>query len=195
MITGNYYRFKVVAINVIGKSEFSDPGLIIAATLAGQPGVPVEFSASVDEIEIRWEVPLLGNGGTNITDYKVEWDKGAQNDVYEHLDYTGGYLTYTVTQVKSADFIGGLWYTFRVSAINAIGEGVYSESIAILAAEVPTAPLTPTLVSQTETQIVIRWIAPHDGGSPIRDYEILMDSVGVGNYAALVPTVGNPSTV
>jgi len=102
--------------------------------------VPAEFSASVNEIEIRWEVPLLGNGGTNITDYKVEWDKGRGDDTFDHLAYTGGYLTYIVAQEKSSDFIGGLWYTFRVSAINAIGEGVYSESIPILAAEVPTAP-------------------------------------------------------
>jgi hypothetical protein len=75
-----------------------------------------------------------------------------------------------------------LWYTFRVTAINSIGEGPQTDSIPILAAQVPTAPLTPELHLQTPSQIVLKWQAPYNGGSVIRDYNVLIDSVGIGEY-------------
>lgn len=57
-----------------------------------------------------------------------------------------------------------------VSAINIVGESVASEITTLLAAEVPDPPAAPTLVSQSPTTIVISWVAPHDRGTPIRDY-------------------------
>lgn len=92
-------------------------------------------------------MPALGNGGSNITDYFVYWDRGVGDGNFHYLENTNGYLAYIVSSSKSAYFTGGLWYTFRVTTINAIGESVYAESIPILAAEVPTAPATPTLYS------------------------------------------------
>lgn len=74
------------------------------------------------------------------------WDQGSGDGVFDPLQTTLGYLTFTLDSSKSAAFTGGLWYTFRVAAVNVIGEGPYSESIAILAARVPNAPAVPTLV-------------------------------------------------
>jgi hypothetical protein len=76
----------------------------------------------------------------------VYWDQGRGDNQYDYLSNTLGYVAYTADS-----FTPGLWYTFRVTAVNAIGEGPYSQSIAILAAEVPDAPTVPTLMQQTET--------------------------------------------
>jgi hypothetical protein len=47
-------------------------------------------------------------------------------------------MTLTVTPTSSAFFVAGMWYTFRVTAVNAVGEGPFAESIAILAATSPS---------------------------------------------------------
>ena len=57
----------------------------------------------------------------------------------------------------------------------------------MLAAEVPDTPEPPTFVSQSPTQIVIRWVAPYDRGTPIRDYEVYWDQA-FGSYIMLEPT-------
>jgi hypothetical protein len=43
--------------------------------------------------------------------------------------------------------MGGAWYQFYVSAVNIIGESVYSDIVTVLAAEVPDQPDPPSLVS------------------------------------------------
>jgi hypothetical protein len=124
----------------------------------------------------------------------VYWDQGQGDGNYHYLDNTLGYLTYTVNAEQSSHFLPGLWYVFRVTAINAIGESVYSESIPILAAKVPDAPNAPTLVSQTPTDIVISWTAPYNGGSQIRDYDIYYDANTNGlTFTKLEPSAGGPS--
>jgi hypothetical protein len=123
----------------------------------------------------------------------VYWDQGRGDGVFNFISNTLGYLVYTIDNSESSAYTGGLWYVIRVTAINAIGEGEYSESIAILAAEVPDAPSVPILVQQTVTEIVIRWVAPYNGGSAIRDYEIYMDILGQGDFDLLAPTSGGPT--
>jgi hypothetical protein len=97
-------------------------------------------------IEIRWDAPVF-DGGSIITDYVVYWDEGRGTDEFVVIGNTLAYQTFTINAEKSNLFISGEWYVFRVAAVNIIGEGLYSESVAILAAEVPTAPDMPTLVS------------------------------------------------
>jgi len=48
-----------------------------------------------------------------------------------------------------------------------------------------------TLVDQTPTSITIRWTAPYDGGSPIRDYLVYQDQT-IGSYVQVSPSVGSP---
>jgi len=126
IISGSVYTFKVIAVNVVGSSSFSNIVTIIAARLPGQPGVPFEHSSSTTYIELRWTYPVLGNGGANITNYKVYWDLGHGDGLFVYLASTNGYQTLTVNSALSSQFISGLSYTFRVTAVNAIGESVYA---------------------------------------------------------------------
>ena len=54
----------------------------------------------------------------------------------------------------------------------------------------PDKPPTPTLVSQSATQITIEWGASFDGGSEINDY-IVMADIGGTSFSALSPTTGS----
>jgi hypothetical protein len=53
--------------------------------------------------------------------------------------------------------VDGHRYRFSVVAVNAIGSGPKAANIEIYAAEVPSAPSAPTLVSQSATAISISW--------------------------------------
>jgi hypothetical protein len=78
-----------------------------------------------------------------------------------------------------------------VSAINIVGESVYSETFEIVAAEVPDPPTNLELVFQDPTQIRIRWQPAHDGGTPIRDFHVYWDQ-SFGSYIKLEPSTGSP---
>ena len=64
-----------------------------------------------------------------------------------------------MNSVVSTKFTAGKTFAFQVSAVNVIGEGVVSASYRVIAADVPVAPSTPTLVQQTPTYIKINWQA------------------------------------
>lgn len=73
----------------------------------------------------------------------------------------------------------GLPFKFKVVAQNYIGYSVESESIRILAAEIPSAPLAPEKVAADKTFITIRWQAPSStGGVPISSYQVYVKPEG-----------------
>jgi hypothetical protein len=130
---------------------------------------PYKYTAATTGIEIRWTVPE--SGGSVISDYKVYWDAGLSNFVL--LGTSSGFLSFTATSVHGV--VGGTAYSFKVSAVNDVGEGPLSDSVSIIAATVPETPVIPTLVSQSQTEIVVSWVAPADGGSPLLDFLVFSD--------------------
>lgn len=75
----------------------------------------------------------------------------------------------------------GVYYRFKVSGVNDIGESELSlESESIIAALVPTEPLLLAKVSADQTSISIEWGEPADEqGSPITSYHVYMDGIKV----------------
>ena len=82
-------------------------------------------------------------------------------------------------------------------AFNDIDKGPLSDSVSIIAATVPGPPQTPTLQSQSKTQIGITWNDPVDlGGTPLQTYLIQMDggtTSGVTEFSTIA-TQSNAST-
>ena len=78
-----------------------------------------------------------------MTDYKVYWDNGDGLGVFVvRKSTTTPSFTYTETSVAA-----GKAYSFKVSAVNVVGEGNTSSSGQFIAAQLPGTQLTPTLVS------------------------------------------------
>jgi len=71
--TGDIYKFRVTAINVVGNSIVSDVFSVMAATYPTAPGTPTQLTSTETTIAIQWTAPT-DNGGTPITDYTVMWD-------------------------------------------------------------------------------------------------------------------------
>ncbi len=73
----------------------------------------------------------------------------------------------------------GLTYKFVVKSRNIIGFSDYSESVTILAAQIPDSPTNLTNNPQVTSanQIGLTWIDPlFNGGSDILDYSIWFDN-------------------
>lgn len=193
LVTGNSYSFLIRAVNAVGASAYSDQATVIAGTIPGKNPTPIKFSASTESIEIRWSE--ASDGGSIITDYNVFWDNGVDSSTFVLKGSTGGYLTFTVPLDGDSTtvLIAGRTYSFKVSAVNGVGEGPQSDTLSIIAATKPDKPPTPTLVYQSPDQINIEWTESADGGSEITNYIILAD-IGGTSFAALIPTTGTALT-
>jgi hypothetical protein len=92
----------------------------------------------------------------------------------------GTVLTYTET---APVLIIGATQSFKVTAINSIGEGVFSLALDALAAQEPYKPTTPTKKSASSTQIEVKWTAPLNGGTPITGYLVYKNGIQVSDVS------------
>lgn len=123
-----------------------------------------------DRIGLVW-VPPVFSGGAPILDYRLWFDDATGTDTFAmlaeglHLDHT----TFSVRQ--------GETFTFKVQARNDYGYGDFSAPVSILAAQPPAVPSAPVtiwvqdMVLDWDT-VIVRWVAPDNGGSPITRYTI-----------------------
>lgn len=169
VVAGKTYSFKISAVNIVGEGNLSSSIEIIAAYLPSTPPTPTYVSAdSSPQITIQWGAPAY-DGGSPIVNYRVYMDNLFVGQT------AGGVLTYT----KNTGLTVGNTYTFKVSAVNAIGESSLSGGVAIIAAQVPSAPDLPTKKSASASFIEPQWLAPNNGGSPILGYRIYKDGTTI----------------
>lgn len=84
-----------------------------------------------------------------ILSYKVYWDAGyLLSGNYELLETISSYDHYFY---EAKNLQPGVFYSFQVSATNAIGESVFSIVISHFAQAVPGKPLPPYRVSSFKT--------------------------------------------
>ena len=132
LTNGTAYVYRVAAINAAGRGAFSDPSLAGTPTaqLPSAPGRPTGDPGNA-QATLTWAAPASA-GDAAITGYHVEsstdglrWTTATAN--------TGSALTQATVDALA----NGTTYTFRVSAITAIGEGAPSAASAGIT---PTSP-------------------------------------------------------
>ena len=142
------------------------------------PSVPLALTAtsSSQTVALAWSLPA-SDGGSALTDYKIE---------YKLSNVTAwSVLARTASTTRTANITGltnGTQYSFRVSAVNAVGTGIATSPILStpVAPATLTAPLnlTGTVGRQTAT---LWWQQPSSiPGSAITDY-IVESSVDAGS--------------
>ena len=179
LINGIAYYFKVSAVSSVGESALSNE---FSATPAMQPSAPTLGSAMPgDERSIlAWSAPL-NDGGSPVTGYRVYRGTVPGNETI--LSTLENVLTFTDTGLTN-----GVTYYYRVSALNAIGEGPRSGGVSAIPATVPSAPLNLVALGSVG-QIVLTWQVPEDDGySPITGYEIFRATASGGQDAGLIAT-------
>jgi parallel beta-helix repeat protein len=139
------------------------------------------------QVVLTWSAPY--DGGSPITNYRVYRGLTSGGEVF--LTEIGNLLTYTDTGL-----VNGQTYYYRVSAVNAIGEGPKSNEANATPATLPTQPLNLTATAGNQ-QVTLAWDPPgFNGGSSITNYRIYRGTtsggeiflIEVGNVTGYVDT-------
>ena len=80
-------------------------------------------------------------------------------------------------------------FQFIVMAVNIIGPGIASDTVAFIAASLPSIPEAPYQVSASTTSITIGWLSPSGNGSPINNFK-LYQSINSSSFNLLNDSIG-----
>ncbi len=164
LTVGATYQCQVRAINAFGDGVWSEFVPVSAPTVPGAPQAVSAKWVTTSSVQVSFEAPS-SDGGSEITGYVVEC-----------TSTTGG-VTRTASGASSAltltKLTVGATYQCQVRAINAVGEGPYSEPVPAVA---PTAPGVPQAVSAkwvTTSRVQVSFAPPvSDGGSAVTSYVV-----------------------
>ena len=186
---GTYYIFRVIASNEIGKDSSKET----TAHLCGSsPNAPTNLrmvyrkdtamsGGGVSSIMIKWDAPSNENN-IPLNGYNVYMS----TDGTTFNDQTGAFSKHnpTITSYTlNSGVTCGTNYYFVVTAVNAIGESVYSNKLIVLAGEIPIKPdkplaLTASAISKSVKIEVPSYTTPNSisGSTAITRYIIKMDN-------------------
>ena len=160
------YTFQVRTVTTVGSSQ-SNPSVTETTLSAAStvPGAPTSLTPTAQtggtSMALAWTVPT-DTGSTAISDYDVSSDDGAT-----WVSTGSTFTAYTVTGLDK-----GTEYTFRVRAVNSVGNGTASASVTETTLTTRPSPPTNLTVSVAQTTADLSWTAPTDtGGSPITEYQ------------------------
>lgn len=167
LTTGSTFYWKIKAFTEAGVSALSTGAGFLVGSVPSAPQTLAVVTQSKISIKISWTAPA-SDGGAALTLYTVYWDN-ASGSTFTSLGTTS---TSTLSFTKSSGLTVGSTYKFKVTAKNAIGESVYSSTLSVIAASVPAAPSSFSVITQSQTTIEIAWTAPDNGGNAITDYKV-----------------------
>jgi len=174
---GTIYKLRYRAENVEGLGEYSDVALVALNALPVAPSAPtrVDRDCSETSIAVSWTSvqPDPELEGNKIAGYRLYVAEG-QSNIFS-LVYDGdGYPQITSTVVTNLST--GELYDFKVSAINANGEGPQSSAAlrthSCVAPSEVSAPVRVAALSTMAT-VTLSWEQPAaTGGCPITGYAL-----------------------
>jgi len=157
-------------------------------TFANQPDAPtaVGVTAGNAQASLTWSAPAY-NGGTAITDYTIEYKLTSEPIIWS--TFSDGISTNTTGIVTG--LVNGSSYDFRIRAVNAIGQGSESTTVATTPITIPGAPLT-VVATRGNTQASVAFLPPlSDGGSVITSYTVTSNpgsQIGTGSSSPIIVT-------
>lgn len=163
---GETLTYRVSAENIVGEGPRSNA---TSATTPDVPSAPRRLSATtgpdVGEVTLDWQPPA-DDGGEPVTGYRV----------YRDGQQVAGTAS---TGYVDTGLDDGTLYTYRVSAVNVIGEGAESPSAHAETFDTPSRVWWIVAVAGPERgQITVQWAEPRDtGGQPVDHYRVYRDGV------------------
>ncbi|MEA3204298.1 MAG: hypothetical protein QOI63_1978 [Thermoplasmata archaeon] len=180
--------FQVYACHYNGCGPQSDP-VSGRALSFNPPSAPLDPSTApgpgMGEISLLWRAPT--EHAAFLKEYKVYRSNSAAGPFA-----LAGTSSATTLAFHDSGRTAGVTYYYRVSAVNEVGEGPPSPTVAARADDVPGAPRDLT-VQPLAAQVMLQWRSPlGDGGRSLDHYQVYSSADG-GSYTALA-TVPAAST-
>ncbi len=160
---GDSYNYSINCFNEIGEGEMgpsitSTPGSIPDVVLDLQ-GLPGNNMAT-----LSWSPPA-DDGGFDLTGYRVYRGRDIEN-----MKLIGDLVQDTSYIDRNIE--NGKLFHYKVSGVNDLGEGPFSQVIDVIPSSVPNPPRKLESIIGVD-YINISWEAPgNDGGSPIMGYNV-----------------------
>ena len=80
----------------------------------------------------------------------------------------------TALNYNATSLTEGSTYQFKVEARNAYGFSIFSNTVSILAAQVPDQPYPAPSTLWVPDNVIVSWSIPDSGGSPITGFKVLL---------------------
>jgi fibronectin type 3 domain-containing protein len=179
---GQIYYYVVSAINAAGEGPKS---LEVRVTVPDHPSAPLTLLATSrnQEVTLTWDPPT-SDGGCLITNYWIY--RGFWSGGETLLTTIGVSTTFTDTGL-----INGVTYYYRVSAINAVGEGPRSNEAMAVPSSLPSPPSIVSAIG-IDGEVVLTIFPPTDsGGLPIITYKMYRGTSPGGEV--FITDIGTPS--
>jgi hypothetical protein len=103
---------------VYGEGELSDPIQITPAAVPDKPVIVIMTSSDADHITLSWSEGY--NGGLPVDLFQVYWDQG--DPLATVFVPATPFSTLTNEWTKNSQLIDGVYYRFKITAVNFIGE-------------------------------------------------------------------------
>ena len=170
---GVEYDVQVQAVNAAGGGTWSATG---TGTPRTTPSAPTLDNINSDDqsLTVFWFRP--GDGGATITSYDLRYIRtdASETDKADDTKWTGrdsvwtsGNLQYTFSGLTN-----GTQYDLQMRAVNAAGEGDWSETRRGTPETVPAAP-TVDSIEAGDTTLKVTWSPPTDlGGGTLESYDL-----------------------
>ncbi len=152
LVNGTAYAVRVRAMNDVGNGPWSETEYETPMAPAPEPEVPgmpmnVMLTAGDTELGVGWEAPA-DDGGSAIIDYEV------QHTIRGSGDWPADGERVSDTSVTITDLMNGTAYAVRVRAMNAVGDGPWSETeYETPMAPAPGGPVVTVEVAPTRTSV------------------------------------------
>jgi hypothetical protein len=159
-----YYKF--TSINLVGSSGLSPSNSITTASVPSSPlnasSVIPSINSAPYDVTVSWDLPT-STGGSALTGYNVYRQTGTGAFSLVTTTTALGYVD-TVPTALNQD------YTFKIHAVNNVGESTGFTTTTITTGDVPDAPT----LSFTTGTTALSWTVPNSDAS-ITGYEIFRD--------------------
>lgn len=160
LVTGQRYRFKLVALNEVGSVESTNFAEIAVASVPDAPPDPPEQDFShTDQDRIRVLYGTLGggayDGGSPIVGYDLWRDDGAGGDFVSLYGSQAASQSILALAYTDYEVDEGATYRYQYRARNINGWGDFSGVSYLFAAARPPQPAAPTLLSVTDEEMVL----------------------------------------
>ena len=143
----------------------------VTVGLTVAPGKPTGASATAGNGTVRLAATVTLPAGTSLERWEYQYKTGAgQYGTWQSVADTDGTLSHDVTVANGAT------YTFKVRAVNSIGNGAASDELAVTLAA--AAPPTPVLTAAAGAEKVTLSTAALASGTPIQKWQYRSKTTG-----------------
>ena len=165
LTNGTKHFVRVLATNDVADGE---PSAEASSTPARKPDAPRRVAAQRGDRSVTATWAAAGDGGSEITGYRVQWRTGAQmfNQSSRERLVGADDLSYLVTGLAN-----GTEHFVRVVAVNDVGDGEPSAEASSTPARKPDAPQS-VAAQRGDRSVTVTWAAAGDGGSEITGYKL-----------------------